>query len=403
MAILNVKFRPSSVADREGSLYYQVIHEGISRKLTTSYKLYPSEWDARHCCVLCDNADTARQHYLRLLDWRISADLQKLNHIIAMLMRHKILFTADDIVASFQVPPHTGSFLNFMQTVSIGLRRLGKQRTYETYQSALSSFSKFLNGTELLLEDIDSTLMKAYEAWLKQHNLSLNTVSFYMRILRATYNRAVEQGLIAQRYPFKHVYTGIGKTRKRALSISVLKQLCSLDYSRQADKDYARHMLLFSFYTRGMSLIDMAFLRKTDLRNGTLVYRRRKTGQQLFIKWEPCMQRIVDRYSSPDSPYLLSIIRRPGTDERKQYLHASHHLNCLLKGIGSDLGLSQPLTHYVARHSWASAAHSQHIPLSVISEGMGHDSEQTTRIYLASLETSVIDRANNQILQLLLL
>lgn len=402
MAILNVKFKPSSVADREGSLYYQVIHEGVSRELPTSYKLFASEWDARNCCVQCDSSDNARQHHLRLLDWRISSDLQKLHHIIVTLTRHKMLFTADDILSSFQVPPQSGSFLKFMQTVSIELRRLGKQRTYETYQSALSSFSKFLNGTELLLEDIDTTLMKAYEFWLKQHNLSLNTVSFYMRILRATYNRAVEQELIPQRYPFKHVYTGIGKTRKRALPLTVMKQLCSLDYSRQACKDYARSMLLFSFYTRGMSLIDMAFLRKTDLRDGMLVYRRKKTGQQLFIKWEPCMQQIVDRYSSPDSPYLLSIIRRPGTDERKQYLYASHHLNRLLKFIGQDLGLSLPLTHYVARHTWASAARSQNIPLSVISEGMGHDSEQTTRIYLASLETSVIDRANSQILQSLL-
>ena len=56
------------------------------------------------------------------------------------------------------------------------------------------------------------------------------------------------------------------------------------------------------------------------------------------------------------------------------------------------------LTMYVARHSWASAARANGIPLSVISEGMGHDSEATTQIYLACLDTAVVDRANNLII-----
>ena len=39
------------------------------------------------------------------------------------------------------------------------------------------------------------------------------------------------------------------------------------------------------------------------------------------------------------------------------------------------------------------------IPLSVISESMGHDSEGTTMIYLSSLDTAVIDEANKQVLK----
>ena len=102
------------------------------------------------------------------------------------------------------------------------------------------------------------------------------------------------------------------------------------------------------------------------------------------------MQEIVDRYNIPGSPYLLPIIARPGMDERKQYINASHRINRYLKAIGKELGLSVPLTHYVARHSWASAA--------VISESMGHDSENTTRIYLTTLDTATIDKANRLIL-----
>lgn len=110
------------------------------------------------------------------------------------------------------------------------------------------------------------------------------------------------------------------------------------------------------------------------------------------------MQEIVDRYNIPGSPYLLPIIARLGMDERKQYINASHRINRYLKAIGKELGLSVPLTHYVARHSWASAARSKNIPISVISESMGHDSENTTRIYLTTLDTATIDKANRLIL-----
>ena len=148
------------------------------------------------------------------------------------------------------------------------------------------------------------------------------------------------------------------------------------------------------------TFLHLAYLRKKDLHNGILSYRRRKTGQQLLIKWEKCMQDIVDKYDSSQSNYLLPIITPiSNIDERKQYIYASHNINRCLKIIGKELGLSVSLTLYVARHAWASIAKSKNIPLSVISEGMGHDSETTTRIYLASLDTAAIDKANSVILK----
>ena len=87
------------------------------------------------------------------------------------------------------------------------------------------------------------------------------------------------------------------------------------------------------------------------------------------------------------------------TDARNQYKNAAHLVNDKLKKIGRQLGLAIPLTSYVARHAWASIAKSKNIPISTISEAMGHDSENTTRIYLASLDTSVVDKANSLILK----
>ena len=155
---------------------------------------------------------------------------------------------------------------------------------------------------------MDSDMMVAYEAYLKRNGVSPNTSSFYMRNLRAVYNRAVEKGLVEQKFPFKHVYTGVEKTAKRAIPLMAVRKIKELDLSSSPALDFARNMFLFSFYTRGMSFVDMAYLRKKDLNNGILSYRRRKTGQQLFIKWEKCMQEIADKYNTEYSTYLLPVI-----------------------------------------------------------------------------------------------
>lgn len=289
-------------------------------------------------------------------------------------------------------------FFVFMQGVIACLRQSGKNRTAEAYTSTLNSFICFRQRKDVALSRIDNTLMMQYEAYLHFSGVTPNTSSFYMRNLRAVYNRAVEQGLIKQSYPFKHVYTGVEKTTKRAISIATIRQLKNLDVSGQPGQAFARDMFLFSFYTRGMSFVDMAYLRKKDLNHGVLVYRRHKTNQQLFIGWEPCMQELVDKYCTDGSSYLLPIIKDTVTDTRRQYLYAAHNVNRALRKLGKRLGVSTPLTMYVARHSWASVAHSKHIPLSVISESLGHDSETTTRIYLASLSRMELDRANKIIL-----
>lgn len=312
-------------------------------------------------------------------------------------------------MANIQDPPRQTSMkpdrcqlFGFMDAVISRMRENGKLRTSETYSSTLSSFKRFRKGADISLSDITSEVMERYEKWLKDTGLTPNSISFYMRILRAAYNRAVCDELIENHNPFRKVYTGVGKTKKRALPLNAIRRIRNLDLSGQGALDYARDMFLMSFYLRGMSFIDMTFLQKSDLDNGRLSYRRRKTGQQLVIAWLPEMQSIVDKYPVNTSKYLLPIIMEPGCEERRVYRNKSYNITHNLKKVARMAGLDGKLTLYVARHSWASAAKAKGIPLSVISEGMGHDSEATTRIYLASLDTSVVDRANSVIMKSLL-
>ena len=181
--------------------------------------------------------------------------------------------------------------------------------------------------------------------------------------------------------------------------MKIIKKIKSMDLSFKPATEYARDIFILSFMLRGMSFIDMAFLKKTDLSNGYVTYRRRKTGQKLIIEWTQDMQAIVDKYPTAGSEYLLPIIRNPNSIAIYAYRNAGYRINRHLRLIAHALDIQIPLTMYVARHSWASAAKAKGIPISVISEGMGHDSELTTQIYLASLDTSVVDRANSLLLR----
>lgn len=289
----------------------------------------------------------------------------------------------------------------FARDIIWQLKQIGKFRTAERYTTVINSFERFLGENDVHLDDFDSNLMVRYENFLKSSGVCPNTSSFYMRGIRAIYNRAVEKELTLQRSPFKHVYTGIDKTVKRAVPLKIIRQIRDLDLTIFPVTDFARDIFMFSFYTRGMSFIDIAYLKKKNLQNGILSYRRQKTGQLLFIKWERPMQEIIDKYDTSDTPYLLPIIKDMNTDERRQYKNAAHLVNDKLRKLGEKLGLAIPLTTYVARHAWASIAKSKNVPLGTISEAMGHDSEKTTRIYLASLDTSAVDKANSQILKAL--
>ncbi len=401
MASIKVKFRASTVQDKEGTIYYQVIHERVIRQIKTSYKLFPDEWDEQKSKIILSSSDSPRRNTVNAYKERVNLDLSRLARIITSYDKNKHNYTSDDVIATFEEQLKGDTLYNFMQGVIARLIELRKIRTAENYKTTLNSFMRFQNGSDILLTDISSDLMMSYEAYLKYGNVTMNSISFYMRILRAVYNRAVEKEIIEQRSPFKHVYTGVDKTVKRALPLKSIKKIKELDLSLHPDLDFARDMFMFSFYTRGMSFVDMAYLRKKDLKNGVISYRRRKTGQQLQIKWEQCMQDILNKRTMVDTEYLLPIICLPDKDDRQQYKNALCLINSKLKIIAEMTKLSMPLTTYASRHSWASIAKSKNVPISVISEGMGHDSEATTQIYLASLDTAIVDRANNMILKLL--
>ena len=299
-------------------------------------------------------------------------------------------------------------FLEYLDKQAKFKKSIGKDRVSEIYETLWSKIYRWLNGGKLYFDEINGDKMQEFESWMKQQDNCLNTISSYFRAMRAVYNKGIEEELFEapKISPFKRVFTGNEKTIKRAIPIPRIKYIANLNFDeikglhKQTKKsyEYARDMFMFSFYTRGMSFVDMCYLKKSDLQNGYLVYCRNKTGQKLFIKWEKPMEDIRKKHAGGEnSPYLLDLLD-PDADLRNRLRRKQFSINTALKGIGKLAGLGNVLTMYVARHSWASACKNSNIPISVISEGMGHNNEETTRIYLAQLDTSIVDKANRKII-----
>lgn len=403
MASVKLKFRVSSLPKKEGTLYFQVIHNRVVKQIKTSYHIFESEWD-EHCGDIAQfpNLPPNRHDIIKSIKEKIAWEKKRLYRIIEQLGNKGQPFSSDDIVQEYYaLSSDKSTVFEYIKVQIERLKNAGKDRTSETYRQMLLSFMKFRNKEDLHFDMVDENLICQYENYMRMANLCRNTTSFYLRILRSVYNRAVEDGLTKQASPFKRVYTGVDKTSKRAIGLKEIKRIKDLDLSSTPILDFARDMFLFSFYMRGMSFIDIAYLKKKDLSNGFVVYNRRKTGQQMVVKWEKPMDDIVMKHPNLQSVFLLPIIIREDGTERKQYLNRMLLINKYLKRIAELAKINIPLTMYVARHSWASIAQAKNIPMKAISLGMGHDNEETTRIYLSSIQTNVIDNANYKILNLL--
>lgn len=286
----------------------------------------------------------------------------------------------------------------FMSDIIERFRHLNRTATANNYSAAMNSFLRFRNGNDIPLASIDSALIEDYQTYLRSTGLTLNSISFYMRIMRAVYNNAVRHHLTSDRSPFRTVFTGMEKTRKRAIQSCDIKRIRNLNLSMQPRLELARDIFIFLFLCRGMSFIDAAFLRKTDIKSGIITYRRHKTGQLLHIKVITQIRDLLEKHSLRDSPFLLPIINNPGQNERRQYETALRRINKSLKIIGDMAGIPVSLTTYVGRHSWATIAKTKNIPVNVISDALGHDSVATTQIYLDAIDTAIIDRANEMVI-----
>lgn len=389
---VKIKKRSSVYPAKHMPLYIQIIYRREVSRIPLSWRLSSDEWNEvsemvrippetlpkreAELLALKENLQTIREDMRSVIEELEDADMLSLERLTSFCRERLRSWT----------------ITTYMEKLIDGFISKGKMCTARHYRSTLNAFMRFREMNDLKLEMLNESILKAFEVYLSGQKLSGNTISFYFRILRAVWNHAVKNRIVKPSpFLFSDLPLRVEKTRKRAVQEKVIFDLAALSLKKEEGLALARDFFLFCYYARGMTFVDLAFLTSDNIKGDKVVYTRHKTGQELTVQLLPMMKVLIKRYHNPESHYLFPILKSkvPAANEYESAIRLQNkRLNELGKRVGANLST------YVARHTWASVAKQKGISYELISEGMGHTSVKTTRIYIALLDNTRLDKAN---------
>lgn len=380
-----------------------MIHKRRKKLFYTGYHIKEVAFDEQEEKIIIDSTDSTfsvtdvakMNRELRKIRNRIHARIRRLEQT-------KDSFTVEDILSQYirKDPKQQFYLLRYIDTQIERKKALKKDGMAAAYKSTRSSLARFLNNSDIRLSMIDLHFIREYEDFLYSSEVTVNTVSYYLRNLRTLYNQAMVDGFHPRReYPFVKAQTRPAKTVKRALTRENLRSLANLKLKNAPELMFACDLYLFSFYAQGMAFVDIVLLKKSNVCNGILTYSRHKSKQLIRIAVTPQMREIMDRYET-EGEYIFPILNSQYTSVYKQYRLALGRINRHLKKIAAMIDIKVPLTTYTARHTWATLARECGAPVSVISAALGHTSEEMTRIYLKEFDVSLLDKINSMVTNL---
>ncbi|WP_455634993.1 tyrosine-type recombinase/integrase [Parabacteroides sp.] len=279
-------------------------------------------------------------------------------------------------------------------------RRAGRHNTADLYRTTRNWVCRFMNDKELDMRRITPAWIARFADFLRSEGLLPNSVRTYLSNLRAIYNQACREGLLPRLAgsPFEGLVPRKERGESRALDGKVLEEIAALrPGGTDKRKELALDLARFSLLVCGIPFVDLVRLTSANIQGNELVYRRKKTGALIRVGLTPAARGLIEKYAVEGNRYLFPILpadRAVGHEAYKALLGA---YNRTLKEIGASLSTPVRLTSYTMRHSWATNAYRRHVPLSVISQALGHASEQTTRHYLAALDQSELNLANERV------
>lgn len=293
------------------------------------------------------------------------------------------------------------SFFQYAETVIAALRKANRIETARSYHGVISILRSFTHEKDLSFTDITYSFLHLLEVDHLSKGNSLNGLAVYMRTIRAIYNKAIKEGIVdAEQYPFTHYKIKTTPTAKRALDGSQIMKIISRELPVSDPCFHARNYFVASYLLYGMNFTDLALLKKTDVVNGRVQYRRKKTAKLYDVKITESLLPILSFYVTayPDSEYVFPIIGRYTAEgQAKDIQWARKRYNTRLKDLAKLCGIETALTSYVSRHSFATQAMLLEVPVKAISTMLGHSSVKTTEIYLQSLPSNVLDSYNARI------
>lgn len=384
--------------DGDYSLVVQVIHKRERRIIYSPYRLREVNFDAVAQKAVYSKEGVLTRKQVKTVNETVSDMKKEIENIVASLGSGS--YIVQDVISKYKEKQEECYLITFMEKQIAEKERIGKFGTAKAFRSTLRSLRRFIGNRRVKFRDIDFTFVKDYENYLYATGVVSNTVSFYLRNLRTIYNMAYNKDIeVSPNTPFRKIKIRYTKTVKRTLKREVLEKIAKLDLSDNIPLMEARDIFMFSFYTRGMSFVDMINLKHTDIEDNTIYYVRNKTHQQMQVGITEPLRRLIDKYNVDDTYVLPFINRCDNASVYKRYQSAYGNIYRNLKIIADMVGINTPLTTYVARHSWATLAKESGASVCAISEGLGHTTEKTTVIYLKEFDRKVVDGINEKLVQ----
>jgi site-specific recombinase XerD len=315
------------------------------------------------------------------------------------------------------------SFFDFAAEQIAALRKANRIGTAKSYEGTVAALKTYNKGRpvakrkggprtkeanawddrvqDLKFSEITYRFLVGFENYHLAAGNQLNGLAVYMRTIRAIFNKGIKSGVVEEElYPFEQYKIRTAPTEKRALESEYIQKIVALSLDPSHPCFHARNYFLASYMMYGMNFKDMACLKRTDLRNGRIFYRRNKTGKLYDIRVTGGLKEILDYYltAQPNPEYIFPIVNRntPALMD-KDIQWARKRYNQKLKEIAQLCGIESNLTSYVSRHSFATQAMLAEVPMNAISAMLGHSSLKTTEIYLKSLPSNVLDEYNSRI------
>lgn len=388
-------------------LVFQIIHQRRKMLHYTKYRVFQQQFDDATCEIRYCESSIYSIKEINEINRELKREHKQLQSRVRVLERRNEPYSVDDIVENKKQNRFRYYFLQYIDMQIARKKAMGKDGTAAAYYSTRSSLKKYMNmlsarKTDIRMEEIDSNYVVGYEDFLYTQGLTENTVSYYLRNFRTIYNLAVRDGYKPKdEHPFIYVHAKPSKTIKRAINKDEMRELFNLSLPDYSELTLSRDLYLFSFYAQGMAFVDIVFLRKKNVHGGILSYYRHKSKQLIHVVVTPQMKSLIDKYTNAGEYVFPVIDNSSSTSVYNQYRLALRRINRHLKKIASDLNIDVPLTTYTARHTWATLARESGAPISIISAGLGHTSEEMTRVYLKEFDQEALAQVNRTVTNLL--
>ena len=379
--------------DETYPLNFRIYHLGKSWTRSTKIYLKDSQWDEKKKVIRNNHPEA------KLLNRKLLKDFADLQSDLLLADDEKVIQYLNPTPVIKEVIKPRQTVFDFTYGLIEELRLDNKIGNAWAYESALNALRKYHTNTNLYFENIDFQFLDKYNKHLVRSGVKHNTGFFYLRTLRAFYNKAIKHKIVDRAlYPFHDITLKAEKTKKRAIDRILIKEIKDLDLPEGSTIWHVRNWFMLSFYLMGISFVDLALLSSDNIKNGRITYKRQKTGKQYDIKLIPQAIAIIDLYKKQPYGFILPIVNRKtkNDEERLRLIKDRTRLaNKYLKRMADTMETDETITTYTSRHSWATICKKLGFSIEIIAESLGHEyGNKTTAVYLDSFDQDVIDNAN---------